>query len=32
MDSGSIYNIELAEFVKGLDCMCVREEIFGPSN
>ena len=32
MDSGSIYNIELAEFVNELDCMCMKEEIWSPSN
>lgn len=32
MDSGSIYNIELAEFVNELDCMCMKEEIWGPGN
>lgn len=30
MDSGSIYNIELAEVVNELDCMCMKEEIWGP--
>lgn len=26
------YSIDLAKFINGLCCMCMREAVFGPSN